>query len=54
MISFGTSSGSEYWDIRGLSTDEKPVKNVPNGSSFTEMDTQKVFFFNAETETWIG
>lgn len=40
------------YDLRGLSTDKKPVKNVTNGSTFLEMDTSKVYIFDKENETW--
>lgn len=45
-----TSRVSEFY---GKSTDEKPIENVENGSSFYEIDTQKVFIFDEETQTWI-
>lgn len=49
MISYGN-----IWNIDGKSTDEKPVgKDVPNGSVFYEMDTGKVFKFDAEARVWI-
>ena len=45
-------------EIRGLSTDEKPKKigdaQVGNGSAFIEIDTQKVFLYNAEGKKWEG
>lgn len=53
MISYVIANDGVYWEMRGLSTDVKPIEGVPNGSTFTEMDTRKVFFFNAETKTWI-
>ena len=37
---------------RGLSGDEKPA-NAPNGSEFLEMDTGKVWYFDADSEDWI-
>ena len=38
----------------GLSTDTKPTGvSVGNGWSFIEMDTGKVFFYNAEDEEWL-
>lgn len=40
------------YDLRGLSTDKKPVKNVGNGSTFIEMDTSKVFIFDKENNSW--
>lgn len=38
-------------DFIGLSTDSKPV-DVPNASSFYEMDTGTYFFFDAENKVW--
>lgn len=40
------------YDLRGLSTDEKPTEKVGNGSTFLEMDTGKVFIFDKENEEW--
>ena len=39
-------------EYRGLSTDTKPTADVINGSSFIEIDTGKVFLFDAAGETW--
>lgn len=34
----------------GLSTDTpKPTTNIENGSSFVEMDTSKIYFYDAGT-----
>lgn len=45
-------------ELRGLSDDTKPTeignKKIANGSVFIEMDTQKIFFFDAENEQWKG
>lgn len=41
-------------ELVGLSTDTKPTgMTVGNGWSFIEMDTGKVFFYNAEDEEWL-
>lgn len=40
-------------EYRGLSTDDKPVEYVENGAVFLEMDTSKVFIFDAENKNWI-
>ena len=40
------------YDLRGTSEDKKPIKNVPNGSTFIEMDTSKVFMFDKENQEW--
>lgn len=44
--------------LNGLSTDTKPTetfdgKKIANGSSFFEMDTQEVKFYNAANDTWV-
>jgi len=36
----------------GLSTDVKPTANVPNGSTFLEMDTSSVFAFDKDGNDW--
>lgn len=37
----------------GLSTDNKPTANIANGSAFIEMDTSKIFFFDAAGTQWL-
>lgn len=45
--------GPGYWDLRGLSTDTKPTDAyIPNGSSFLEMDTGDVYFWDADAPQW--
>jgi hypothetical protein len=39
-------------DLIGLSTDEKPT-HVNNASTFYEMDTRKLFLFDAQNKIWI-
>lgn len=42
------------WDLRGLSADTKPTdEDVPNGSTFVEMDTGDVYIFDKENTTWL-
>ena len=36
----------------GLSTDTKPTTDVVNGSAFIEMDTSKIYFFDAAGDQW--
>lgn len=38
-------------EVYGLSTDTKP-SNVPNGSIFVEMDTSKLYTFDADGKQW--
>lgn len=40
-------------EASGLSTDDKPVENITNGSIFVEVDTGNVFFFNEEDVEWV-
>lgn len=39
-------------DFLGLSTDAKPT-DVNNASTFYEMDTKKLFLFDAENQQWL-
>lgn len=47
-----------YGELRGLSTDTKPLKigesTIGNGSVFVEIDTQKIFFFDDVSKEWKG
>lgn len=36
----------------GLSTDEKPVADVANGSIFIEIDTSTLYFFDLDNTEW--
>lgn len=52
------TGGSWIHEYTGLSTDQKPVadengKPVPNGSTLLEMDTSKVYIFDAESAQWL-
>jgi len=38
-------------ELRGLSTDTKPT-DVDNGCIFIEMDTGKIYFYDAENKQW--
>ena len=44
-------------ELRGLSTDRKPLRKdyhlLGNGSTMFEMDTAKVYVYNAENDCWI-
>ena len=46
-------------ELRGLSTDEKPTvydeeidSYIDNGSTFIEIDTGKIYFYDLENEQW--
>lgn len=45
-------------ELRGLSTDGKPTeangKKIANGSVYLEIDTKKLYFFDADSQEWKG
>ena len=51
------SNVASDYDFMGLSTDTKPTSeeypNMRNGSTFMEMDTKQLFFWDAENEKWL-
>ena len=53
-----TTEEERNFDFRGLSTDTKPTGEynglaIKNGSTFFEIDTQTVKFYDADSETWV-
>jgi hypothetical protein len=47
------ASGDVYlYELAGLSTETKPTKDVATGSSFLEVNTTNVYFYEETTETW--
>lgn len=53
-----TSTKDMLLELKGKSTDTKPTSTIDgvkikNGSTFYEMDTQKVYMFDADASTWI-
>lgn len=62
MITRHVTTGTLYHDdgsvdkkveYFGLSTDTKPTTNVPNSAPFLEMDTGKVYLFDAANSAWL-
>ena len=53
-IQSGASGAAiQYSTYFGLSSDvPKPTVGVGNGSAFIEMDTSKIFLFDAENTEW--
>lgn len=50
------TQGKQYLELAGLSTDDKPVAGLLNGSLFHEIDTTKIYAFNEEGdegEEWV-
>lgn len=55
-----TYEGYNYtkFELSGLSTDTKPTltfneKKIANGSTFFEIDTKDVKFYDADSDTWV-
>ena len=46
--------GHNYMQFSGLSTDTKPTEGLATGSTFLEVDTSDVYFFEEESGTWIA
>ena len=58
MITIAKDDTTEELSFKGLSTDTKPTVTyddlkITNGSSFFEMDTQEVYFYDEATESWL-
>lgn len=47
-----TISYLEYLEGYCNTSDEKPTKNVANGSNLIDTDTGDWYFFNEKTQTW--
>jgi hypothetical protein len=46
--------GAYVIDAAGLSTDTKPTgATIATGSTFMEVDTGKVYFYNESNQTWV-
>lgn len=59
MITLNMTDTSDDLRFKGLSTDTKPTvkfKSIPitNGSSFFELDTQEVYFYDGSTDSWLA
>lgn len=61
MITYGKKSQSQdayLFEFNGLSSDTKPTQTydgapIANGSTFMEMDTKTLYFYDAENDTWV-
>ena len=57
MVTLEMNTHSDKLSLCGLSTDTKPTntfqgKKIVNGSTFLEVDTQNVYFYDEENGTW--
>lgn len=58
MITVNKSDANAPLSFFGLSTDTKPTENygslkIVNASTFFEMDTQNVYFYDGDSDTWL-
>jgi hypothetical protein len=58
MVTLNKDDTSVELSFKGLSTDTKPTGyfddiEITNGSSYFEMDTQEVFFYDYATQAWL-
>ena len=58
IVPIGGSIDEEVFSFKGLSTDSKPTgeymgKTIANGSSFFELDTQDIKFYDADSQSWV-
>ena len=58
MVTLDKSDVNEPLSFKGLSTDTKPTvtfNSLPifNGSTFFEMDTQEVYFYDGDADDWL-
>ena len=58
LATVGSRNNIYKLGIEGLSTDEKPIKvyegmRIPNGSTFTCIDSLQVFLYDQEHDKWL-
>ena len=58
IVDYSTNPVKAELSLKGLSTDSKPTGTylqyaIGNGSSFFEIDTQSLKFYNETSETWV-
>ena len=49
MTKPGGTNGNTKAEFTGKSTDVKPSGEIPNGSSFFEIDTSDIYFYDTDT-----
>lgn len=59
MVTLSMDNTSNELSFKGLSTDTKPTETwksqkITNGSTFFEMDTQEVFFYDEDQDDWLA
>lgn len=59
MVTLSKDDTTNELSFKGLSTDTKPTVNynslkITNGSTFFQMDTQEVYFYDEATDSWLS
>ena len=59
MVTLNKETVGKELGLKGLSTDTKPTvtfegMKIVNGSSFFEMDTQDVYFYDGAADEWLA
>lgn len=54
MITNKLVHSTNYVELEGLSTDDKPTENIGINSKFFELDTKDEYFFNGTTWSKVG
>lgn len=59
MVTLSKDDTTNELSFKGLSTDTKPTVSynslkITNGSTFFQMDTQEVYFYDEATESWLA
>lgn len=59
MVTLSKDDTTNELSFKGLSTDTKPTVNynslkITNGSSFFQLDTQEVYFYDESTDSWLA
>ena len=54
IVRMGGQVAQSIAELYGLSTDNKPIgDDIPNASTFYEMDTKVAFLYDAENKQWL-
>ena len=54
MVTNKLAHATDYVELEGLSTDDKPTENTGVNSKFYELDTNDVYYFDGTTWKKVG
>ena len=57
-IEYNGVESAQKFAFKGLSTDTKPTVSyqgtaIKNGSTFIELDTKALYFYDADSDSWV-